>query len=106
MEHHGKKLKAISLAKGFNIKQLSEKLNVTRVAVERNFKAANISRKVLLKYSYMLDFNVDEFYESIHTQSIVDEPTKIEKLQQEIIYWQRKYIDLQERFFPNAAQLA
>ncbi|WP_080057266.1 helix-turn-helix domain-containing protein [Spirosoma aerolatum] len=112
MEHQGRKLRSMAAAKGFNIKQLSERLDITRVAVERNFKAESISRKVLMKYASLLDFDIDEFYEGTNEGSaiitneqndsiVIELYKKLLKEKDERI----KLLESQVRFFPNAAQL-
>ncbi|GAB3282333.1 hypothetical protein GCM10027347_58560 [Larkinella harenae] len=90
---------------GYDIQRLAERLEVNRITVESDFKAEQLTRRILKKYVPVLGFDVDKFYKGDVEIATTPDSSKIEKLQAEIIYWQRKYIDLQERFFPNAAQL-
>ncbi|MBN8823898.1 hypothetical protein [Spirosoma sp.] len=105
MEHHGKKLKQIAKEQGFDIQRLADALEMHRVTVEGDFKAEKLTRRILKKYVSILDIDMDLFFKGEPQAVAPSDASKVEKLQAEIIYWQRKYIDLQERFFPNAAQL-
>lgn len=106
MEHQGKRLRGLAKGQGFDIQSLADKLEVTRITVENDFRAEKLSRRILKKYVPVLGLDLDGFYKEGAQTVVANESSKIEKLQAEIIYWQRKYIDLQERFFPSAAQLA
>ncbi|GAB4043090.1 hypothetical protein [Spirosoma litoris] len=105
MEHQGKRLKQIAKEQGFDIQRLADALEMHRVTIEGDFKAEKLTRRILKKYVSILDIDMDSFFKGEPSVAVASDANKIEKLQAEIIYWQRKYIDLQERFFPNAAQL-
>ena len=105
MEHQGKKLKQIAKEQGFDIQRLADALEMHRVTVEGDFKAEKLTRRILKKYVSILNIDIDSFFKEGNQQAVTPDAGKVEKLQAEIIYWQRKYIDLQERFFPNAAQM-
>lgn len=108
MEHDGKKLKAIAKEQGFDIQSLADKLEVTRLTVENDFKAEKLSRRILKKYVSVLAIDLDGFYSGVTAKISSNEASAIIQLQRELIEEQRKRLDLQDtmlRFFPSAAQM-
>lgn len=119
MRHDGNKLKAIAKAKGFVAQSLADRIEVTPLTVETDFKRIILSRRILGKYVDVLNIDLDNFYDSIafNNEPIPDrldmatELTYKDQLlasKDETILEQRKHIETLSnmlRFFPTAAQL-
>lgn len=120
IRNDGERLKERMKAKGYDMKTLANRLNISRVSVEKDLAKTVITRRSLVKYVPMLVDDIENFYaESVKKYAIPESSIdsdmalryKDELLaaKEQIITEQRKHIETLSsmlRFFPNAVQQA
>ena len=113
MEHHGNKLREIAKSQGFDIQGIANALSQHRVTIEKDFRAEQLTQKVLKKYSKVLELSIEEFYPKgvrvVNSSSASATDSVVVELYKKLLQEKDERIKLLEnqvRFFPNAAQVA
>ena len=96
MQHRGEILEKAVRESGFSISKLAQRINKSRQHIYNLFHNPDVNPDVLVEIGKIINY---DFSIEIHFFQGVEEPkAEYQKLNDEVLYWKNKYIELLEKY--------
>lgn len=96
MQHRGEIIEKAVRESGVSISKLAKRMNKSRQYIYNIFTTIDVNPDVILEIGKIIGH---DFTSEIQIFQLVEEPiVKYNKLNEEVLYWKNKYIDLLEKY--------